>query len=281
MSVGISVVQGSPQSVWMPLETGATVHVGSLVMKTTASPTEGVLTLADSAGVYNETNCNVPLGVCIGTNRKNPLYSSTYLTEYITEPGEADPHGGASIEYVGVEGPWAKGDPIAMVKVALIDPSTVLRAPIRNAAIGTAPTLLTATNVTHDADGKGVTTNTSECASITTPLSTIYCRTGANAGAYRLCDTASASIHAWDTAMRNDCVYGDTFVLVPVRTHGLSTVMFDATTAMFIDSADDPVANGTARWGINVVRLDLSTAGNEYCEFSFLTNHFQMVPTFV
>jgi len=274
MSVGISIVHGSPQSIWVPIQTSATINVRGIVCLDQSGVTEGVIMLPDASGVANDSNLDVPLGVCIGTNRKNPLYNSTELTEYITDPGASDPHGGASIEYVGVEGPWAKGDPIAMVKIALIDPTTILRAPIRNAAIKTAPTLLTATNATHDANGLGVTTNTSECASITTPLSTIYCRTGANAGAYRLCDTASASIHTWDTAMRNDCVYGDTFVLVPVRTHGFSTVMFDDTTAMFIDSADDPVADGTDRWIIDVVRLDLSTAGNEYCEFRFSSTHF-------
>jgi hypothetical protein len=258
----------------MPIQSSATIYVGGLVAVDVSGPTEGVIMLPDSAGVYNETNCDVPLGVCIGTNRKNPLYSSTYLTEYITEPGAADPHDGASIEYVGVEGPWAKGDPVAMVKVALINPSTVLRAPIRNAAIGTPPTVLTAT--AGNASGLSVTTNAAQCASITSPLQTIYCRTGANAGAYRLTDTSSSTTHTWDQAMRNDTAVGDTFVFVPVRTHGYSTVMFDATTAMFIDAADAAVLGGTDRWGIQVVRLDLSTYGNEYCEFMFEAGHFLM-----
>ena len=276
---GVSVVHGSPQTVWMPLQTTTTIYVGGIVSLVNAAVTEGVVPLPDASGTYNETVYNIPLGVCIGTNRKNPLYSSTYLTEYITEPGATDAFGGASLEYVGVEGPWVKGDHIAMVKVALINAHTVLRAPIRNAAIGTAPTLLTVSTA-GTSSGIDCVTNAADFASVTTPLSTIYFRTGSNAGAYRLCDTASSTTHEWDTALRNETAVGDTAVLVPLRTHGLSTIMFDATTAMFIDCADAPVANGADRWGVNVLRLDLETAGNEYAEFCFLGNHFQMLPTF-
>ena len=270
--MAISVVHGSPQSIWVPVEMGATVYVGGIVSVNNSAPTEGVIVLPDAAGVFNETNCDTPYGVCIGTNRKNPLFSATYLTELIAAPAAADPHGGASIEYVGVEGPWAKGDPIPMVKVALITPHTVLRAPLRNAAIGTAPSVVTAT--AGDANGLGVTTGAINFTPENTSISTIYCRSGANAGVYRLLDSASTTVHTWDTATRNDTEIGSTWVAVPVRTHGLSTVMFDATTASFIDVADNPVLAGTNRWGINVIRLDLSTAGDEYVEFTFELGHF-------
>lgn len=270
---GISVVHGSPQSIWVPVEAAATVYVGGLVAVNTSAPTEGVTVLPDAAGVFNETNCDAPYGVCIGTNRKNPLYSSTYLTEYITCPGATDPHDGASIEYVGVEGPWAKGDPVAMVKVAVINPMAVLRAPLRSGGIGTAPTVVTSTNTS--ADGLGITTDAIDFTPDGNSIATIYCRSGANAGAYRILDSsASDTVHTWDRAMRNDIAIGATFVAAPVRTHGMSTVMFDATTAMFIDVDDNPVLAGTDRWGINVLRLDLSVAGNEYVEFCFEAGHF-------
>jgi len=272
MSVGISIVHGSPQSIWVPMTPATTLYVGGIIAIDTDDPGEGPIVLPDAAGVANVTNHDVPYGVVTGTNRKNPLYSATYLTEYITAPAAADAHGGASIEYVGVEGPWAKGDPIPMVKVALINANSVLRAPIRNAAIGTAPTVVTAT--AGDTDGVGVTTGAIDFTATADNMSTIYCRSGANAGAYRLLDSAHATVHTWDVAMRNDTVIGDTFVAAPMRTHGLSTVMFDATTAMFIDCADDPVLAGTARWDINVIRLDLGTPGGEYCEFMFAPSHF-------
>lgn len=272
---GVSIVHGSPQTIWVPVVSSATLYVGGIVAVPTGTPTEGVNILPDASGVYNETNCDVPFGVCIGTNRKNPLYSSTYLTEYITCPGATDPHDGASIEYVGVEGPWAKGDPIAMVKVAVINPMTVLRAPIRNAAIATAPTLLTVT--AGDSDGLGCTTNANDFTGIQLAMQTFYFRSGNNAGAYRIADYnagTSTTVHSWDTATKQDTAAGDTGVCVPIRTHGISTVMFDSTTAMFIDNADAPVSGGADRWGINVLRLDLSEAGKEYVEFCFETGHF-------
>lgn len=269
---GISVVHGSPQSIWVPMVPATTLYVGGIVSVNTSAPEEGPTVLPDAAGVANVANHDVPYGVVIGTNRKEPLYSGTYLTEYITAPAAADAHGGASIDYVGVEGPWAKGDPIPMVKVALIHPMTVLRAPLRNAAIGTAPTVVTAT--AGDTDGVAVTTGAIDFTSTTGNLSTIYCRSGANAGVYRTLDSSSSTAHTWDVATRNDTEIGSTWVAVPVRTHGLSTVMFDATTAMFIDVADNPVLAGTARWDINVIRLDLSEPGGEYCEFQFAPSHF-------
>ena len=270
---GMSIVQGSPQSIWVPVVPATTIYVGGLVCINTSAPEEGVQMLPDAAGVANDTNLDVPLGICIGTNRKNPLFNSTELTEYITAPAAADAHDGASIEYVGVEGPWAKGDPIPMVKVALIDPTTIIRAPIRKAAIGTAPTVVTAT--TTSTDGLGITTGAIDFTPEASNMQTIYCRSGGNAGAYRTTDATSTTVHTWDVAMRNDIAIGDTFVMVPLASVGYSTVMFDDATAMFIDCADGPVLAGTNRWIIQVLRLDLATAGQEYAEFRFDAVHFQ------
>jgi len=273
---GMSIVQGSPQSIWVPVVPATTIYVGGLVCIDTSAPLAGIQMLPDANGVANDSNLDVPLGVCIGTNRKNPLFDSTELTEYITSPAAGDAFGGASIEYVGVEGPWAKGDPIPMVKVALIDPSTVIRAPLRVAAIGTAPSVETVTSqTTGGSTGVGFTSGTMDFTSIANDMQTIYFRSGGNAGTYRLNNSASATAALFAKATRNSIEIGDTFVIVPVRSHGYSTVMFDDATAMFIDCADAPVLDGTDRWIISVVRLDLATAGNEYCEFRFDPVHFQ------
>jgi len=267
---GMSVVHGSPQTIWMPVKPATTIYVGGFVTQDRTSRDDGVIMLPDAAGVANVTNHDQPFGICIGTNRKNPLYSATYLTEYITAPAAGDAFGGASIEYVGVEGPWSKGDPIPMVKVALVDANTVIRAPLRNAAIGTAPSVLTDT--VGQASGLGFTA-VADAATIAF-MSTAYCRSGANEGAYRLIKSAGSTTHTWTKATRSACAIGDTWVTVPVPTFGPGTVMFDATTSMFIDVADAPVANGTARWSIFVYRLDLRVAGQEYCEFRFDPSHF-------
>lgn len=274
-SAGMSIVHGSPQSIWVPVVPTVTIYVGGLVCVDTSSPLAGVQMLPDADGVANDSNLDVPLGVCIGTNRKNPLFNSTELTEYITAAAAADAHDGASVEYVGVEGPWAKGDPIPMVKIALIDPSTIIRAPLRVAAIKTAPSVMTVTSqTTGGATGVGFTSGAMDFTSIANDMQTIYFRSGGNAGTYRLNNSASNTAALFAKATRNDIVAGDTFVIVPVRSHGYSTVMFDDATAMFIDCADAPVLAGTARWIISVVRLDLATPGGEYCEFRFDPVHF-------
>ena len=272
---GMSIVHGSPQTIWVPIVPATTIYVGGIVCITSAAPEEGVVMLPDESGVLGAGNHNVPFGICIGTNRKNPLFNSTELTEYITSPAADDAHDGASIDYVGVEGPWAKTDPIAMVKIAVIVPGTVIRAPIRNAAIKTAPTVATVTSLTTGGGtGVGCTVDGIDHTALASNLDTIYFRTGGNAGTYRTLDSAHATALTWDMALKSDVTIGDTCVVVPIRTHGYSTVMFDATTAMFIDNADDAVLLGTARWTIQVLRLDLSVAGNEYCEFVFDPGHF-------
>ena len=275
---GMSIVQGSPQSIWMPIRPATTIYVGGIVADDSSAPEEGVIVLPDPTGIAGGTGLDMPLGICIGTNRKNPLFDSTELTEYITSPAAGDAHDGASIEYVGVEGPWAKGDPIPMVKVALIDPGTVIKAPIRNAAIKTAITLLTVTSQdTGGGTGVGCTTGAADFTGTADNMQTIHFRTGESAGSYRHTDSASATVHTWDLATRGDINVGDTCVMAPLRSYGLSTVLFDDTTAMFIDAADAPVLAGTTRYCISVVRLDLATPGYEYAEFKFQPMHFNHV----
>ena len=269
--MGIEVVHGSPQTIWCPMSDAVTLYVGGMVMHDTTGPLQGVEPLDQASGAFNLTNSDVPFGVVIGTNRKSPLYNTTYNCEYITSPAAADPHDGSANDYVGVEGPWAKGDPVAMVKVAVITPSTVLRAPLYATAYGTAPALLTATNT--NANGTGITTNAADFTSIAQNLQTIYCRSGANAGSYRTTYDVSSTVHTWYVAMKSDIAIGDTFVMAPVRFQSMSTVQFDSA-ATYIECDNAPVLAGTARWGITVLRLDLSVAGSEYCEFMFSANHF-------
>ena len=276
--MGFEVVQGSPQTIWCPMADAITLYVGQLVQHDGTAPLCGVDALDAASGVYNETVYNTPFGVVVGTNRKDPLYNTTYNAEYITSPAVTDPYGGASIDYVGVEGVWAKGDPLPMVKVALITPCTVLRGPIRCGAIGTGCDILTVTT-SCQGDGLGMTTNAAQFTPTADNMQTIYCRSGANAGAYRPTTSTSTTAHTWDWAMRSTVGVGDTFVMAPVRHQGKSAVAFDSV-SMWIDGDTAPVIGGTDRWGLNVIRLDLSEPNNEYCEFMFLLNHFISDPTF-
>lgn len=266
----ITVAHGSPHTLWVPTETSATVYVGSIVCLDTSAigTSEGFVIREMADGVGNITNYDMPFGVVIGTNEKNPLFSTTYKTEYTTQGGAADPHDGSAREYTGVEGAWSKNEGTSFVKVALITPSTVLRAPIYNAAVGTAPTLLTAT--AGNTDGLQVTTNATQFTPVV-GLATIYCRSGANAGVYRVTDDTSTTTATWDVAMPADTAVGDTFVRVPVRV-GLSYVRIgDDTVASYINCAQSPATNYDQ---IIVTKLDLREAGKEHCEFMFTAGHF-------
>ena len=270
--MGMSIVHNSYQTIWVPVKPGATIYVGGLVAYDINSTSEGVEMLPAAAGVANKTNNDVPLGIVIGTNRKEPLFDTTYKCEYITAPAAADAHDGASIEYVGVEGPWAKGDPVPMVKIDLLLPHSVIRAPIFKSAVGTAPTLVTCT--TGDSSGVAGTFGAIDFSPTANNDSTLYFRSGSNAGAYRIMDGTSTTALTWDVALRNDVADGDTAVAAPMRYVGSSTVLIGATCMSYIDCANDPVEAGTDRWAINVIRLDLSEAGKEYVEFMFQPNHY-------
>ncbi len=266
---GIIVAQGSPQEIWVPVKADSTtIYVGGIVTHGQSSLDEGVVMLPDAAGIDDVTNHNMPFGVVIGTNLKTALWDTTYLCNYITSPAAADPHDGSANEYVGVEGPYSKGDPTAMVKVALITPDTVLRAPIYVGAVNTGPTVMTAT--AGSATGVQIVASAGQITNVAN-LGTIYCRTGQNAGCYRIrTDSDDGTTAAtWDLAMPRDGAAGDTYVTVPLRPYGHSTIQFDSVTASWIEGGDDAVANGTAVRPISVVRLDLREPKKEFVDFMF------------
>lgn len=267
----------SPQTIWAPIEAAATVYVGGLVGLDTGAPAEGVIMMPDAVGKANDTNKDMILGVVIGTNRLYPLWDSSHKRNKIACPGPLDPHDGASIDYFGDRGVYPVGDQVAMVKIAIIGPSTVLRAPIYNAEVGVAPTVVTVT--TGDTSGVTATVGeidfTPEANNYTNAA--MYWRTGNNAGTYRDMDsTGSKTAMKWDQATTRavSASPGDTMVAVPLRTFGPSTVTFGTTTMAWIDASAAPVLNGDNRWSIFVYRLDLTTATKEYAEFRFDAAHF-------
>jgi len=265
---GITVVQGSPQNIWVPVVAAGTTYVGGIVCTGQNALDEGVKMLPDASGVDDVDNQNVPFGVIIGNNLKVPTYNTTYKCQYMGAPAAADAHDGASKEYYGVEGPWSKGDPVPMVKVSVITPDTVLRAPLYVAAVGTGPTVMTAT--AGSSTGVQVVASAGQITNVAN-LGTIYCRTGQNAGCYRIRDDNDdgTSAATWDLAMPKDGAAGDTYVTVPMRPYGHAVIQFESTACTFIDVNDNTAANGDALRAIIVLRLDLRVAKEEYVEFMF------------
>jgi len=268
--MGFSVVQGSPQTLWIPVEPGEIIYNGSIVGVDMATPLEGVQPLPVAAGASNTTNKNQPFGVVIGNNNVegNIQFSTTYNTEYITQKAAGD-HYGSTTEYRGVEGVWAKGDPQAMVEVAIICPSTVLRGDLFNAAVGTAPTIGTVSTASGG-DGIGCTSSAVDVATIAN-FSTIYVRTGANQGIYRTLTSNSTTAHVWLKAMKADVAVGDTIVAINgLRPYGISIMQLDDE-ATYIDIN---AALSADYFKIVVHRLDLSESGKEFVEFRFDADNF-------
>ena len=263
------VHQASQQTQWMPVEPGETCYIGQLVGIDVAGPLEGVRPLPVAAGANNTTNKDIPLGVVIGNNNTagNLVTNATY-GEYITQVAAGSVYG-STTQYEGVEGPWVKGDPQAMVKVQLIDSTTVLKAPVCNGGLGTAPTVVTATTGCGG-DGIGMTTGATDATTVAN-FATAYMRSGANMGIYRTLTSASTTAHEWLKAMPNTIAIDDTAVVINgLRPYGPALAYIDAE-GTYVDCS---AAVSTDYFIIHVRRLDLSEAGNEYVEFTFDGDNF-------
>jgi len=269
--MGFSVVHGSPQTIWVPVEPSEVVYTGSIVGVDTGTPLDGVQPLPVAAGASNTTNKDIPFGVVVGNNNVsgNIQYDSTLNAEYITQVAAGSVYGN-STKYANVEGPWAKGDPQAMVEVDVISPETVLRGYLHNATVGVAPTELVI-SVASGADGLDSTTSGNADVAPVANFTSIYMRSGANMGIYRIVTTTSLTVHEWTKAMKSDTAVGDKCVIINgLRPFGLSKMQIDAEAlGINVDAALT-----SDYFYINVLRLDLSEPGNEYCEFQFGTENF-------
>ena len=266
--MAFSIVKDAGEKIWVPVDPGNTIYNGSLVSLDSSGLVDGIENLPAAAGASNTTNKDIPFGVCLGNNLKTQLYSSTYKANYITAPAAGSSHGDAT-EYAMVDGVYGKSDHIPMVLVELIKgTNTTIRGNIFNAAVGTAPTLLTAT--VASTDGLGTTTNATQFTPVAN-VSTIYCRKGANKGAYRILDTTSTTVHTWTQAMNYDIAIGDTFVATGLRPFSIAYLQIVATVGLWVEASASPA---THYFHVEVERLDLSVANQEYVEFRFGGDNF-------
>lgn len=267
--MGFSVVSPNPQTIWMPVDyagtVGDTLYVGQIVCTTG----DGVAPFGAASGVADVTSrkgftygASVPFGVVIATNNKTPVFNSTYNVDSITSES-GDTHASFTRERTGHDGVGVpKNDKIAMVKIALIDATTLIRGPIYNATYGTALTEVSCT--TGNTSGVGFTAANGGWG--VTPVAdtrTFYCRTGLNAGMYRVADDATSSAHTFDAPWPYDIAAGDKFVAVNL-VRGTSIGQFDAESMCILQSA------ATANcYLLDVLYMDLSTSGKEYAVFRF------------
>ena len=253
------------QTFWVPLNSTSTVYVGSVV-KSTA---DGVDIIATASGVGDTTAKAVICGLVKGTSDNVKTYDSTTHSNKIA--GVITQAAQVARDNRFIEGDNApKGDPQAFAEIIPITANTLLRARLYNATMGVAPTVQTVT--TGSTDGLGYTANATDVAGVA-DLCTAFCRVGANAGLYRITDDSSATVITNDRAFPQDIAVGDKFLRVPLRPIGSSYVQTDSL-GMFFNVAAAPA---TDYWIINVWRLNLSVAGNEYVDFTFAPCHFDLV----
>ena len=266
--MGFEVIHNSPQAVWVPIEYSGTMYHGSIAALDVSAIADysGAFMLPIAAGAWN-TAFDVPFGVVIGDNNRKPLYNATAKTQYITS---ASPHGSTS-EFVSTGGPYILGGREAMVKVDVIDPSTVLRGNLWVDTPGTAITVVTVAAGGGNTDGVAATTSDCDVATIE-GWATIYFRTGANKGTYRQLDSAtSTTVHEWNIPTYADVSAGDTAVVVNMRTWGISRANLVAT---YLNGFDVDHAVSSNYFGIDVLRLDLAEAGKEVVDFRWNAINF-------
>jgi hypothetical protein len=270
--MGFNVVDGPSRTQWFASDGTSTYYVNQIVAFSAASAaaTPGaVVPLAVPAGVADLTNKQVIAGVVTGFNTRTPVYSSTSKSS--TAAGVVTQANELARDWAMNGGMYAIGDPQLLVQVALINDWTLIRGPVYNAAIGTAPTVLTSTA----ADTTGFTTAGTTNAAEHTPvanLSMIYCRTGANAGLIRTTNDTSTTAPDATVAFPQDVAVGDTFIRVPFK-HGLSKI-YVAGPGLYVDNSQTPA---THHFTAIVEAFDLSTAGRESVTFRFTPDMFSFL----
>lgn len=255
---------------WMPVKTSATVYVGSIVTwdYSAIASDAGVKVREMADGALDTTNKDRPFGIVIDTNRSETINNATYKANYITAGAATDSHGSTTTFRFSQGCHASQNDKRAWVLVQLIQPGDLIKMPIWNNAVGTAITLLTATG--PDTNGTSVTTNATQFTPVDN-MGTIFCRTGANRGQYRITNDVSTTVAAWDVAMVNDIATGDTFVRVPLRLGPSFVRLGDDTVCSYINASKTPATDYDL---VHVVDLNLEEAGKEYAVFMFDGDHF-------
>jgi len=255
------------QHQWFLVNDTDTYRVGALV-GWEAGDTDGLI-MAGAAGAGPDATTKI-CGVIAAVDTREPTHVSSATAVGNSVAGvvtQAD-QVARDLGYSSDKAPFVMGDKAVHVKVNLLTPWTKVKVPLfaGDGAFGTAINLLTVT--TGSATGLGFTSNT--CGY--TPVageSTSYCRTGANAGIFRVSDDTSATVETNDLAFTNDIAVGDTFVRVPCR-QGESFLGTDAEGTYF----DGQSTSASNYWIFNVLELNLKNAGEEHVIGYFDYQHF-------
>jgi hypothetical protein len=259
---GFEIIEHPLRTIWMPVgyvgaATPKTLYVGQLVTSTLASVSSGAMEFVQSG----TPDTRQPFGVVVATNNATPVFDTTYKAEYITSVNTQATE--LARDWRGVEGMTAKGDPQAMVQVAVIGGDTILKGRIFRAAYGTA--LSTGIVTTGSSDGLSYTCSAGLGLTRIAYNSTHYCRSGANMGLYRISYDTDTTGNA--TTLYNPFPYdisaGDVMVACNVAV-GITNLTFDS-----LGTYVNGQAAQTATQVVQVLELNLRDSGSEYVIFRF------------
>ena len=230
---------------------GETMYGGQLAMTGLVGKAGGHIQIADAATEAVEDN-QALLGV-VSAPVSDGVYSSTYKSLGVTYD--------TSLANV-----LANTDkkPAQMLMFDIIPNITVIKGSLVNATFGTA--LQTLTETTGDATGLTVTHSGETLSDALDSYATIYCRTGANRGQYRVVTNCGTGAQVMTVAFPYAIAIGDTFVRASAVL-GLGGMNIPAT-ANCIDG-DNAL---TYYYPVKYHSINLEESGKEFATFSVLSN---------
>ena len=239
----------------MNMFTGETTYVGQLLEYDVSGANGGHVIPANAASEADEDD-QLIIGVCAGIvdGSRTHVAASSGAAQYgdrttytITQ---------ATIAATGVS------EVEVIVNVPMV---TLWRAPLYNAAWGTALPVMS--NTAASSGGVTITDAANLVVDAADNFSTIYCRSGANRGHYRVVTAGtSTSVRTCVVPFPYAIAVGDTFVQASL-VKGYSHMSIPAT-ADCIDGNNDV----NTWYDIFVQTLNLEEAGKEYAVFSFWHN---------
>jgi len=231
------------------LDIGETCYEGQLLGTGILGGAGGHVQILDAAAAEAFENDIVPIGICAGVVDPSRTYNTTYR--------------GNSSTYTTTQATILANGMPGRVQVVLARPfDTLIKGPICYTAYGTAPTVLT--NTTASAGGVLVTHAGEAITDTADDLCTVYCRTGANRGLYRVVTTGATGSQTVTIPFPNAIAIGDTFVKVACTLGygGLNII----STADCIDG-DNALSY---YYAVYYHEINCEVAGQEYAIFSFL-----------
>lgn len=233
---------------------GADCYQGQLACGDVSLSTGGEVTACPVAASALPDATSHIMGIITGV-----IQSPTYTASY---------YKGDKATYTTTQATIAALDPPTAqeVEVTLITPTTLVRAPIWQSTPGTALTLGTVTTAVSG----GTSYQGNALTATEDSYSTLYCRTGANAGQYRkITADSGTTTQTVVIPFAYGVAVGDTFVACNV-VKGYAHIDWCGT---YLNGIDGGAAVGTYAYFVYVHELNLKEAGKEYCIFTVSPRH--------